>query len=208
MDKPRMPRTRAQKGRLWATATLVVCLSFSLWANVESGRFEAKSIAVSAMPPIVAFFCSHLISYFAPRTKLMKTVIYGGFGAITAFAMYGSGYHIINFVMSTGQPWETAISYVFITDAPMLLAAGILIEKVTTARSATAPAKQATTAPVKTTAPNPKVTTVAKTTTAPKATKATTPAKAAKAAKATVPVFKAPIPDIKDDVREEEMLSA
>jgi hypothetical protein len=137
----------------------------------------------------------------------MKTVIYGGFGVITGFAMYGSGYHIVSFVMSTGQPWQTAIAYVIITDAPMLLSAGILIEKVTTSRSTTAAAEQAQPAqPVKATPAKAIATQPAKSTATP--AKRTPPAKAAKAAKATVPAFKAPIPDIREDEREKEMLNA
>ena len=109
----------------------------------------------------------------------MKTVIYGGFGLICAFAMYGSGWHIVDFVSRNGQHWTTAVIYVFITDAPMLLAAGILIEKVTTAKITT---KQ--TAPAKRTTP-------AKATVAAKSTKPKVPAKRTTSTK-PVPTFIGP----------------
>lgn len=198
--KAALPHTRTQKGKGWATLTLLACATFSLWANVRSGQLYRDSIVVSVMPPIVAFLTTKLIAYLSPRTTWTKALVYGGFGLITVVAMYGSGWHIVEYVHSTGQPWATAVSYVFITDAPMLLAAGVLVQKVPMTQNRTEPAKVV--APPQ----------------APKATKATatpakrtTPAKAAKATKATVPpvpAFKAPVPDIMDDKREKEMLNA
>jgi hypothetical protein len=199
--KAALPHTRTQKGKGWATLTLLACATFSLWANVRSGQLYRDSIVVSVMPPIVAFCTTKLIAYFSPRTKWTKALIYGGFGLITVVAMYGSGWHIVEYVHSTGQPWATAVSYVFITDAPMLLAAGVLVQKVPMTQSRTEPAKvvQPPQAPPQ---PPAKKTAPAKRTTPAKATKAT------KAAKPTVPSFKAPIPSITDDALEKEMLNA
>lgn len=137
MSKERVPLTKHQKGRRWATATLVICGAFSIYANVRSGQFEAEPIVVSVFTPIVAFLSSHLITYFSPKTKGAKFMIYGGFGLITLFAMMGSGWHIVETVQRAGQNHYIAIIYVFITDAPMLLAAAILIEKVPTGRNTT-----------------------------------------------------------------------
>ena len=193
MAKPRIPHTKAQKGRMWATVTLLVCGTFSLYANVRSGSFAQDSVIVSAFPPVVAFLSSHLISYFNPKTIWTKVTVYGGFGFISVIAMYGSGYHIVEFVTHTGQPWTTAISYIFMADAPMLLSAGILITKVTTSQSATetgkttnrtTPAKKTTPAKVAN-APKP---VVSSTTTKPPARRTTAP-------KPTVATFKAAVVD-------------
>src|SRR5258706_13996581 len=116
MGIPSIPRTRSQKGHAWATATLVICGTFSVYANVRSGQLYRDSIIVSVLPPVVAFITSHLISYFNPSKKWTKALIYGGFGTICVIAMYGSGWHIYSFVSQTGQHWTTAISYIFITD--------------------------------------------------------------------------------------------
>jgi len=161
------PLTRHQKGKRWATATLVFCGAFSIWANVRSGQMNMESAIASVVPPIVAFLTSHLISYFSPTKVGHKVLVWGGFGLVTLVAMYGSGWHIFDYVVQTGQHWSTAISYVFITDAPMLFAAAVLVQKVSTSQtkaSTASPAKVAT-APKRTSAP--------KKTTAPKATKPT-----------------------------------
>jgi hypothetical protein len=198
MAKPRIPRTKAQKGKFWATVTLLVCGAFSIFANVRSGRLESESVVVSVMPPVVAFLSSHLISYFSPRNLVGKILVYGVGGLIAIFAMYGSGWHIVEFVVRTGQPWTTAVSYVFITDAPMLLAAAILIEKVSTARSDANAANRTTTTP-KTKATTPvKQAPPAKATVAAKTTKP--PAKRAVAPKTTVPTFKAAVVDETADI--------
>lgn len=198
-----MPHTRTQKGKGWATLTLFICGAFTLWANVRSGQLHADNIVVSAFPPVVAFMTTKLIAYFSPRTIWTKGFVYGGFGLITTFAMYGSGYHIIDTVVKAGQPWQTAIAYVFISDAPMLLAAALLVQKVpmtqtsakpTEETSQTPAAKPVKAAPVKTTPP--KTTTPAK---------RTTPAKSTKAAKSTTP---AKLPDITMDPFERDMLNA
>ncbi len=206
MDKPGIPSTRTQKGRAWATATLLTCGVFSLYANVRSGQLYRDSVIVSVLPPVVAFLSSHLISYFSPRTKWTKAFVYGGFGLICLFAMYGSGWHIVDFVTKAGQHWTTAIIYVFITDAPMLLAAGILIERVSTTRTTTTK-----TEPVKATEPAKKATpvkAVAKPQTTPvppkPATKRTSRAKAA----ATQEPDKPAVPDILLDPFEKDMLRA
>lgn len=210
MDKPRMPRTKAQKGKTWATATLVICGAYSIYANVRSGQLAYDNVVTSAFPPIVAFLSSHLISYFNPASKGMKTVIYGGFGLIAVISMYGSGYHIVEFAMHSGQPFQTALAYVFMTDAPMLLAAGILIEKVTTSKTTTVGSKQtvtpkpAQTVPAKAVAAKATNSTVQPKAPAKRQSKAT-PAKVAKATKA-VPAFKEP--DISMDTFEKDMLNA
>lgn len=193
MASPRIPQTKHQKARTWATATLVICGTFSLYANVLSGSFTLNGVVVSAFPPIVAFLSSHLISYFNPKTIWTKVTVYGGFGLISAFAMFGSGYHIVEFVMHTGQPMTTAISYIFMADAPMLLSAGILIAKVSTAQTATTEVKTANrTVPAKKTTPTKatSATSVAKTT-KPKVSSA----KPQTTTKSTVPAFKAAIVD-------------
>lgn len=143
---------------------------FSIWANVRSGQMNAESMVSSVVPPIVAFLTSHLISYFNPVKIGQKLLTWGGFGLVTVIAMYGSGWHIFDYVTQTGQHWTTAISYIFITDAPMLFAAALLVQKVPTSQTST------------------KRTSPAKTTTAPKRTstpKKTTAARAASTAKAT-----------------------
>lgn len=148
---------------------------------------NAESAIASVVPPIVAFLTSHLISYFNPTKFGHKVLIWGGFGLVTLVAMYGSGWHIFDYVTQTGQHWTTAISYVFITDAPMLFAAAILVQKVPTSTKVATP----TTAPKRTSAPK-------KTT----ATKATTTTK-----KPTTP--KPPkAPDILMDPFEKDMLTA
>lgn len=174
MAKLSIPRTRQQNGRMWASLTIVLCGAFSIYANVRSGQINRDSIIVSVVPPIVAYVTSHLIGYFGQnKSKTLKRVIYGGFGAICVIAMYASGWHIFDFVLQTGQHWTTAISYVFITDAPMLLAAGILVEKVSTARSATTQAVKTTPAKVAKAAPVAKTTGTA--TNRTRATKTTKP---------------------------------
>jgi hypothetical protein len=127
--------TRHQKGRRWATLTLVLCGAFSLWANVRSGNLGTENIVISAFPPIVAFATSHLIGYFNPRKMGQKVLVWGGMGSVMVFAMIGSGTHIADTVIKEGQPWYIGIVYIFITDAPMLLAGAILVEKVPTAQT-------------------------------------------------------------------------
>jgi hypothetical protein len=142
-----MPRTRTQKGKAWATATLVICGAFSIWANIRSGQFLAENIIVSGFPPIVAFVTSHLISLFNPRKVLSKVMIYGGFGLVCLVAMYGSGWHIYTYALENGQHWSAAVSYVLMTDTPMLLAAAILATKVPTTQTQPTPTKR--TPPIK-----------------------------------------------------------
>jgi hypothetical protein len=185
--------TRHQKGRRWATATLVVCGAFSIWANVRSGALHTDSVVVSVLPPVVAFLTSHLVTYFNPVKLGQRLMIWGGMGSITILAMVGSGTHIVDTVTRTGQHWIIGVTYVFITDAPMLLSAAILIDKVPTAQLAAN--RTSATIPVK---------------------KAATPAKKATPAKTAVPkktaqtpkVAKAAIPDIFSDPIEKDMLAA
>lgn len=163
----KIPTTKHQKGRAWATATLVICGAFSIWANVRSGQLAAENVVVSVFPPIVAFLTSHLISYFSPKNNLQKILVWGGMGLIMVAAMIGSGTHITETVMRTGQSMKIGLVYVFFTDAPMLLAGIILVIKVPTTQTvakpvtprekpqSTQPAKKAATpakrAPAKTT---------------------------------------------------------
>jgi len=195
------PPTRHQKGKRWATLTLLLCGSFSIWANVRSGQINAESVIVSVFPPVVAFAVSHLIAYFNPRGWVQKVGVYGILGLIMTIAMYGSGWHIFDYVTLSGQHWTTAIAYIFITDAPMLVAAGILVAKVPTTTTAvnrtppanvtppTIPAKKTT--PAKTTKPAAKRTTPAKTT--KPSQKVPTP---------PIPTFSTPL----DDSTEKELL--
>jgi hypothetical protein len=157
MANSAIPRTKTQKARAWATSTLVVCGAFSIWANVRSGQVLAENVIVSVLPPVVAFLTSHLVSYFSPRQMGHKVMVWGGFGLIILFSMYGSGWHIYTYVSENGQHWTTAIIYVFIVDAPMLLAGVILIEKVPAVAQRAKPATPVKAAS-KTTSP-PKVTT-------------------------------------------------
>lgn len=204
MANTKIPRTRQQRGETWATAALVICGAFSIWANVRSGQLQAENVVVSVFPPIVAFVVSHLISYFNPRTKWGKGLVYGVGGLIAMFAMYGSGYHIVETVMHTGQPLQTAISYIFITDAPMLLAAVILAEKMGTARETTNRTIPTTkTVPAKKASPA-KVTNPAKTTPPTKAVKsAPTKAirtKSTQSANIVTPTFKTGVIDEEADM--------
>lgn len=180
------PTTRHQKGRRWATATLVVCGAFSIWANVRSGSLHAENVVVSVLPPVVAFLTSHLVTYFNPTKTGHKVMIWGGMGSITILAMVGSGTHIIDTVTRTGQHWLIGLTYVFITDAPMLLSAAILIDKVPTAQ------------------------TVANRTSAAKPAKKTVPAKATAPKKAAPRPSRAKVvkPDIFSDPLEKDMLTA
>lgn len=171
-NKGSNPTTRHQKGKRWATFTLLICGAFSLWANVRSGQINAESVIVSVFPPIVAFVVSHLIAYFNPRKTVQYVGVYGILGSICAIAMYGSGWHIFDYVIRTGQHWTTGIAYIFITDAPMLVAAAILVMKVpttTTVTKQTSPAKVA----VSPTAPIPAKTATPAKTTKPAAKRAT-----------------------------------
>lgn len=172
MAKLSIPRTKSEKGRMWATVTLLICGAYSLWANVRSGQFAMENLVTSAMPPVVAFLSSHLIGYFSPRRIATKLLIWGIGGVIMVFAMIGSGTHIVEYVVRNGQPFQIALIYVFITDAPMLLAGAILLQKVPTTA---APAKRT----IETTVAN-----QSKTASVPKATQ---PAKKATPAKRTTP---------------------
>jgi hypothetical protein len=169
MAKVRIPHTRHQKGHAWATGTLAICGIFSIYANVRSGQIATEPVVISVFPPIVAFLTSKLIAYFNPKGKIAKIAVYGGFGIVCLISMGASGFHIVDTVVRNGQEWYVGLMYVFITDAPMLLAAGILVQKVPTAMTAEK-------------APEPAVKTVA--------AKATSPAKAAAPAKTTKPPAK------------------
>ncbi len=184
--------TRHQKGRRWATFTLVICGAFSIWANVRSGSLGVENVVISVFPPIVAFATSHLLGYFSPRKTGQKLLVWGGMGSVMIFAMIGSGTHIIDTVTKTGQHTLIGFVYIFITDAPMLLAGAILVEKVPTAQLVSSSA------------------TAANRTSAAKATSKTTPAKAA-VQKKTAPRAsraKATPPDIFSDPLEKDMLTA
>lgn len=123
-------------------------------------------------------------------------MIWGGFGFVTLFAMYGSGWHIYDYVTSTGQHWTTGIAYIFVTDFPMLFAAAILVQKVPTAKTSSNRTSAAKSAPKKTTPT--KAASVKKAT-----TRATTPN--AKNASNLPSAIK--VPDIMMDPFEKEMLN-
>jgi len=153
-----------------------------------------ESVIVSVFPPIVAFATSHLISYFNPRKTGHRVLIWGIGGIVLLFAMYGSGWHIWDYVIKTGQHWTTGIAYIFITDVPMLLAAVILVEKVSTAQTAANRQEMPTTVRAQ-----------------PKAQKATSPAKQTTTTKRTPAPKRQVAPkvaDIMSDPLEKEMLSA
>ena len=129
-QKPTTPRTKTQKARFWATVTLVLCGSYSIWANVSSGRANHDSVVVSVLPPIVAFCLSHLIGYLNPKTRFQKILVWAGFGLSLLFAFIASGYHIWEKSYETGQPWYIALTYPFLSDIPMIFAAVALVQKV------------------------------------------------------------------------------
>jgi len=213
MDKPRIPRTKAQKGAFWATGTLVLCGAFSIYSNVRSGQIEAENIIVSVFPPIVSFFASHLISYFSPRNIGQKLIVWGGMGLVVLFSMIGSGWHIVENTARLGQPIYVAIMYVFITDMPMLLAGVIIATKVSTTVKTDTTVQKSQSTPKKAVAA--KATNAPQTPTAPvkRATpaKATTPAKRTSRAKApqeAEPAFSSKAEDISMDSFEQDMLKA
>lgn len=193
-----IPKTRHQKGHNWATGTLLFCGAFSLYTNVRSGQIATEPVIISAFPPIVAFLSSKLIAYFNPRGWVAKLFVYGGFGIICVISMGASGFHIVDTVMRNGQSWYVGLMYIFITDAPMLLAAGILVQKVPTTINRTEPDKKIQT--VVTPAIPATKTTPAKTT--KPATKRTAPTKTTK------PSQTAPKANILDDPLERDMLTA
>lgn len=171
--------TATKAGRKWATATLAICGAFTIWAQYDWPGIPhwVVSVIVAVFPPIVSFVTSHIVSYLNPKTKWTKALVYGGFGAIILSAMTGSAVHIFRTVTEAGQPWYSALTYVFMSDAPMLLAGVVLSLKVTgtTARvnrtietkDVEAPKVEVTpkkVVPAKTTKPAVKKTTPAKTT--------------------------------------------
>lgn len=184
--------TRHQKGRRWASFTLVICGAFSIWANVRSGSLGVENVVISVFPPIVAFATSHLIGYFSPRKTGQRVLVWGGMGTVMVFAMIGSGTHIIDTVTKTGQHTLIGFVYIFITDAPMLLAGAILVEKVPTAQAVA------------------RVATPAKQTSTAKATVKTNPAKTATPKKTAPRPSRAKVskPDIFSDPLEKDMLTA
>jgi hypothetical protein len=198
--------TATKSGRRWATWTLILCGTFTIWAQYDWPFMPnwAVPIVVAVFPPIVSFFTTHVVSHLNPKTKGTKILVYGGSGAVIASAMTGSAMHIWDTVREAGQPVYTAWTYVFMADAPMLLAAAILAIKVTgtkqaanrtnatvvaTPPTAVVPVKKAT--PAKTTKPAVKKTTPAKTT-KPSRTAPTPP----------IPTFSTPL----DDSTEKELL--
>lgn len=191
----RTPLTRHQKGRRWATWTLVLTGLFSIWFNVRSGELSPEPIAMSVMPVPVLFLTVHLISYLNPRMMWHKVLVYGGLGLVVIVAFGMSGYHLWEQAVQNGQPWFIAITYPFIVDVPSTISAVILVEKVPvekTAQNRTQAAKQAVPA---------KKTTPAKAAKPASKPSRTSPAKAASPAK---PAFSNPM----DDRLEKDMLTA
>jgi len=197
MANEKTPITKVQKGRRWATATLVLTGLFSIWFNVRSGKIAAEPILFSAMPVVVLFLTIHLISYLNPRKGMHKVLVYFGLGMVSIVAFGMSGFHLYTEAIKNGQIWIIAITYPFIVDVPSVISAVILVEKVPVARAVTQPANPAKkTVPAKKASP----------------TKATaTPTKRTSSPKATIPVkpevtFRTP--DILTDPLEREFLSA
>lgn len=182
--------TATKAGRKWATTTLLICGAFTIWAQYDWPGLPdwVVSVIVAVFPPIVSFITSHLISYLNPKTKWTKGLIYGGFGAIIVTAMAGSAMHILRTVHDAGQPWHTAWTYIFLADAPMLLAGVVLSIKVSgTAVRTIRTSETKDVEPAKVKEPIKKA--VPAKTTKP-AVKRTTPAKAVKPSQATsVPAF-------------------
>jgi hypothetical protein len=198
--------TATKSGRRWATTTLVVCGLFTIWAQYDWSFVPdfAVPIIVAVFPPIVSFVSSHLISYLNPKTKWTKTFVYGGFGAVIASAMTGSALHILRTVHDAGQPWHTAWTYVFMADAPMLLAASVLAIKVTGTATKTNRTTETKSAETETVVAAPKKVTPTKTT--KPAARKTTPAKSTKPSQTvptpSIPTFSTPL----DDPSEKELL--
>lgn len=194
--------TATKSGRRWATATLAICGLFTIWAQYDWPFMPdwVRTVVVAVFPPVVSFVGSHLVSYMRPKNTSQKVLVWGGFGLIILCAMIGSATHILNTVMQAGQPWYSAITYIFMADAPMLLAGVVLSIKVTGTTQRTTQAKETVTAiPAKAT-PAPKKAAPVKSTKpvvkAPTVRKSTKPSQ-------TVPKF-----SISDDKEEMEMLNA
>lgn len=173
------PPTRYQKGRRWATITLAICGTFSLYANVRSGVFTLESVIWSGFPPLVLFMTVHVISYLSPRSKPIKVLVWLGLGFVVIVAFGASGYHIVTQAMQNGQPWYTALCYPFLADIPSLMCAAILVKKDTVTRTTTKEPEVVQTAPTPAKRTTPAKKTVPAKTTKPPAKKAT-PAKVTK----------------------------
>jgi len=153
-QKEKTPTTRYQKGRKWATATLVLTGLFSIWFNVRSGKLAPEPVLFSVMPVVVLFLTIHLITYLNPRKGWHKVLVYAGLGLVTLVAFGMSGYHLWEQAVHNGQPGLIALTYPFIVDVPSVISAVILVEKVPVAQSSanrTQPAKAAV--PAKKTSP-------------------------------------------------------
>lgn len=165
----RNPPTRLQKGKRYALVVMILGLAYSTYANVRSGQIDAEPIITSVLPTIVFFGTVHLISYFSPKSKFEKAMVWFGLGFVALVAFGISGFHIWELTVRNGQDRIIALFYPFITDIPMALATVILVQKVSTNAKQTTVAK-----PTETVIP---VKTPQKQTTASKPAKVATPRK-------------------------------
>jgi hypothetical protein len=182
--KPRIPLTRLQKGKRYALLTLILTGGYSTYANVRSGAFNAEPIVTSVAPTFVFFLTVHLLSYFNPKDRIQRVLVYGGLGLVTLVAFGISGFHIWELTVRNGQHWIVALFYPFIVDVPSAIATAILIQKVSTNGNRPNQAKPTEPAIPVQTQPS-----------RPKATKSTTPAKP-RASRAKVPVTTKPQQDL------------
>lgn len=199
-DKPRRTLTRLEKGKRWAVFGLLLTLGYSTYANIRSGQMLAEPIITSVLPTAVLFFTIHLMSYFVPKNKVQKVLLWIGLGIVALVSFGVSGFHIWELTVRNGQHWIVALFYPIITDVPSAIATAILVQKVSTnqngqtvekpkatqsAAKAATPTKRAV--PAKTT---PKRTTATKSTPAPKKTDIVS----------TPPIFRAAVIDDNADI--------
>lgn len=128
----RVPLSKGQKGRLYASGAVLLGLAYSTYANVRSGQIAAEPIITSVLPTVVLFLTIHLMNYFQPKNTLQKVLVWIGLGFVGLVAFGISGFHIIEQTIHNGQFWQVAIFYPIIVDVPTLLATAILIQKVNT----------------------------------------------------------------------------
>lgn len=172
----KLPLTRLQKGKRYAAIVMLLGLAYSTYANVRSGQIDTEPVITSIAPTVVFFLTVHLISYFSPKSKFEKAMVWFGLGFVALVAFGISGFHIWELTVRNGQHWIIALFYPFIIDIPTALATAILVQKVSTNSNRTTQAKTDTTPQ---SAPNSTsvVKTPQKRTTATKSTKPATPRK-------------------------------
>jgi hypothetical protein len=148
-----------QRGKFWASATILFCGAYSVWANVTFSQIRFDYVVASVFPVGVLWLTSHTVGYYAGKGRGW---IYAGLGLILSVSFYVSGFHIVDKTIHSGQPWYVAVFYPVLADFPIVVAFLILIRRMETT---TVPVKETQTVIIPT-----KVTSPAKS--APKATPA------------------------------------